>query len=707
MKKIQSIISGTAFLAAGIFAFSSCAKTDLDEQPSSGLSIETNLTITGASTRTGLEWDQDNNNYNTFWTEGDAIGVYVGSSNNAQLTSSFSDRAETTTFSGTVALSAGQQTLYAYFPYSSIETDGADGPSRIRVLLSEQQNPASITSFDPNADIMVAKPLSFNASGSGSETVDGLQFQRLMAIAKIVAPNIASQLSNEPILSIKMTVGSSTEDAILTGRLRVDAVNGQINETDGFYNSQSNSVSAAYDASLNFQANGTNAAYVIVNPVTINSGTPISFEIKTENFTATKTSNAPNDIILSANGETTLTLNPEEWNVTSNAGYTPITQFSYNDIEENISGVSFSNPVVEMDGEEVTYAFVNLPDELAELNIDPQTGTVSCEKGIELPVGKHTVTVEATNPKNSMQASFSINVVANPNFFTYVRWGNNLGPNGEALTPLEKYGNQYRVYQGSETLRINVIESDIPAGATVSYLSDRKTDNSSGFSINATTGRADIYPKEVGGTVYPHVHFVHVTVGEGEAAITRTFPFFIDQCGPVSGYQIEYTPFVFRVNPKTGGTSVAPTITTADGQPFSGGSIDYYTNICFYNLYGPEEHTNDKRLNQDNSGFLKTVWNKYYNSINQPPNYGVRYPMTYWDNYDKNQLSFTGGYFEPESLRFVVNPEKFVDEYGYANGIMTMITKFNTDGVNPNTTTTNTYQTTRLIIWFDPDYTGE
>ena len=79
--------------------------------------------------------------------------------------------------------------------------------------------------------------------------------------------------------------------------------------------------------------------------------------------------------------------------------------------------------------------------------------------------------------------------------------------------------------------------------------------------------------------------------------------------------------------------------------------------------------------------------------------------MTYWDNADKNQLSYTGGYFRAEDLRLVINPEKFVDEYGYANGIMTMITKFNSDGLNPNTTTANTSQVTRLIVWFDPEYT--
>lgn len=383
----------------------------------------------------------------------------------------------------------------------------------------------------------------------------------------------------------------------------------------------------------------------------------------------------------------------------------PISQFTYNDIEKNISGVSLSNPVTTMDGDEVTYSFVDLPETLSGLKIDAQTGTVSSEKGVELPVGLHTVTVQASNVKGSMQTSFTINVIANPNYFTYVRWGNNLGAAREALQPLEKYGNQFRVYQGEERLRIEVVESDIPDGVSVSYSQIRKTDNSSGFSINATTGRAEIYPKEVGGTVYPHVHFVSVTVGEGEAAITRTFPFFVDQCGPQSGYQIEYTPFVFRVNPKRGGISAAPKITTSDGTPFTGGSIDYYTNICFFNLYGPAEHTNDKRLNQDRNGFLKIVWNKYYNSINQPANYGVRYPMTYWDNADKNQLSYTGGYFRAEDLRLVINPEKFVDEYGYANGIMTMITKFNSDGLNPNTTTANTSQVTRLIVWFDPEYT--
>ena len=55
--------------------------------------------------------------------------------------------------------------------------------------------------------------------------------------------------------------------------------------------------------------------------------------------------------------------------------------------------------------------------------------------------------------------SYTVNIVKaatkNPNEFTYVTWGNNLGANGTALTPLEEYGNQFRLT--AETAILNSI----------------------------------------------------------------------------------------------------------------------------------------------------------------------------------------------------------------------------------------------------------
>lgn len=386
----------------------------------------------------------------------------------------------------------------------------------------------------------------------------------------------------------------------------------------------------------------------------------------------------------------------------------PITQFSYEDIEENISGVSISNPVAQMDGAEVTYSFVNLPENLSALEIDPVTGTVSTQKGVELPVGDHTVTVRAENAKGSMEATFAIKVIANPNYFTYVLWGNNLGEDGAALEPLEKYGNQIRIKHGSSKIRFSTYKSDIPEGRPVTFESVRSTGG--GSSVTAK-GILDIYSASAGAQPGLIINNIKVTVGEGEAAISRIIPIFVDRTGYYQGYEVLYTPFVIKVNPRTGGISDAPVIMKSDGTDVTEtSSLDYYTNAQFWNINGPDYHTcadvpllkNDK----DDKTFLVGLWKSYFNALKKTYNRGVNDPMSYWKNYANNTLSYCGAYVDPtQGKRIVINPDKFKDVNGeYAEGAVLMIMSLEPTGGDPQNSSSK-IQVNRAILWFDPNYT--
>ena len=399
----------------------------------------------------------------------------------------------------------------------------------------------------------------------------------------------------------------------------------------------------------------------------------------------------------------------------------PITQFSYNNIDENISGIAISNDVAVMDGAEVTYSFVNLPENLSGLELNPETGAVSTQKGVELPVGEHTVTVRAENAKGSKEASFTIKVIANPNYFTYVIWGNNLGEGGTALEPFKTYGNQFRIMHAKtsaekEVIKINFADAktDIPEGRPVKFESVKQY--SGGISITAS-GQLQLYgdyqtdaqtPK-LSGLVYG---IIKVTVGEGEAAITRNIPIFLDRVGSDNGYRITYTPFAFRVNPKTGGTSVAPVITKlSDGSDASDVvSLDFQTNATYYNVGGPESHTNVTMLKSDTKDetFLVNPWKLYYNAIKKTYNRGAGNPMSYWLNYSANTLSATCAYIDPtRDFRIVVNPDKFKDADGvYGDGVVFMTMSFSPSGRDPQQqSTSDRFQVNRAFIWLDPAYT--
>lgn len=81
---------------------------------------------------------------------------------------------------------------------------------------------------------------------------------------------------------------------------------------------------------------------------------------------------------------------------------------------------------------------------------------------------------------------------------------------------------------------------------------------------------------------------VKATTGKGTAGeITIKTPVFIHCSGAVAGVTVNYTPFVFQVNPRTGGSSVAPTITGTDLSTFI---ADYRRTFNYYNINGPAEH---------------------------------------------------------------------------------------------------------------------
>lgn len=77
-----------------------------------------------------------------------------------------------------------------------------------------------------------------------------------------------------------------------------------------------------------------------------------------------------------------------------------------------------------LEGDGITFT---LKDDLnKQLSID-KNGVVSAKKGHTIPNGDYTITVTASNTKNSKEASFNLKVKNNPNKFSFIRYGNNIG----------------------------------------------------------------------------------------------------------------------------------------------------------------------------------------------------------------------------------------------------------------------------------------
>ena len=139
-------------------------------------------------------------------------------------------------------------------------------------------------------------------------------------------------------------------------------------------------------------------------------------------------------------------------------------------------------------------------------------------------------------------------------------------------------------------------------------------------------------------------------------------------------------------------------------------SLDFQTNATYYNVGGPESHTNVTMLKNDTKDetFLVNPWKLYYNAVKKTYNRGAGMPMSYWLNYSTNTLSATCAYIDPtRDFRIVVNPDKFKDADGvYGDGVVFMTMSFSPSGRDPQqSSTSDRFQVNRAFIWLDPAYT--
>lgn len=394
----------------------------------------------------------------------------------------------------------------------------------------------------------------------------------------------------------------------------------------------------------------------------------------------------------------------------------PISNFAY-EMTPVTEQVEFEIPVkAGFKGAEPVFVFESISAEDKNIvSLDEKTGTISGKKGHKLTLGEHKFTVKASNDKNSETAELIINVTENPNKFTYIRYGNNLG-----LTPAENYANQFRLAEKEEFNNnddFNTPETDSKNKLTWTVGTTAGVDVGgstawSNVKINAKTGKLSL------GALPPVqkcvVVLVTATAGTGKEAYSMTVPvFFHNSNADKTGGKIEYTPFVLQVNPKKGGRSVVPTITsTLDISKFV---LDFRRNPIYYNINGeyqdgtpimpggPQE--NGKNCAQ--SPFMKALWDQCGSG------YGAKAPMSYFNgnNPKTNLTDKTLGYVDnadgDNKFSVVINAnqlcqraENSQDVLAWANGIFMMNMTYSDNVANVNKGT----ETGPIVIWLDTNF---
>ena len=343
----------------------------------------------------------------------------------------------------------------------------------------------------------------------------------------------------------------------------------------------------------------------------------------------------------------------------------------------------------------LVYSFDNLDESLVDyLSIDSETGVISAAQMHEITPGDYTVVVKASNFVGEITGTMNLHVDEHPCYFTYIRYGNNLGLDETTEA------SQFRFHSLSEIQSMGTIapktDFNPDGGATLTWSSEAKF-QSAGISIDRNTGVLTLGTTEANFAREMPIIFVTATATLDDFSYSHVVPVFFHYAKEVNGITLEYTPFVFRTSPRLGGRSSVPVLGGADASNFL---IDYRRSPQYWNLNGERSDgtPHESGAIADNQ-FLTNLWTTYGAGT------GSKDPMGFFrgTDIDHSNLSRKLGYVDNTSgssnkYSVVVNPNLWNDD-GWADGVFMMTMTFTVDG-NINNVNGGT-EIRPIAIWLD------
>ena len=285
------ILASTAILAAV-----GCQKESAS--PEGNGTVHFVLHANAPETKTGIDYDGAGK-YSPYWNKGDELGViFTLPTSEGKLTAdaTFANTAEsgsTAAFEGDVELADGKSvTFYSFYPASSaaktyVDTDGTTKVPTVTIGLDvpQAQSPAYDAekgySFDPKADILIAKPATCTvASKSASNDVD-MYFARLSGVLRI---ELDAESSVKCYGEVVKSLEFKTSNGSIAGRIVVNPVTGEYSKTNSL--TGSTAITATYDTSkdglVTIGKENENNVFLSVAPVTIAKGSTVTVTIETE-----------------------------------------------------------------------------------------------------------------------------------------------------------------------------------------------------------------------------------------------------------------------------------------------------------------------------------------------------------------------------------------------------------------------------------------
>lgn len=255
---MKKLLKSLALVAVSALAMVACRKNEIQESPVAEDEIFFTLTTTDHLSdaddqgKTYMVYDEESKNYNPFWYKGDKIGVFFNkiittegndrTSFDLSLTNSNDNGSEATFEGSTTAKDLPQSgTIYAFYPNEIAKAYAKDSYVGFNILAT--QHPTA-TSFDPAADLLIAKPVSYTLSEGEKKTVTigDVQFARALTVLRLNLYTTDYVIAQGASVT-RLTVTS--EGNTLGGQPRFDITKDNSAKIID-YNSTSPSVSAEY-----------------------------------------------------------------------------------------------------------------------------------------------------------------------------------------------------------------------------------------------------------------------------------------------------------------------------------------------------------------------------------------------------------------------------------------------------------------------------
>ncbi len=333
---MKSLFKSAVFASAALFAVVGCSHNSLSTDRAQKVHFV--LHADTPQTKTGVMYDSGS--YAPYWNKGDELGVIFTlptSKGDLKTDAVFTNTAETgseAAFEGDVTLSDGEGiTFYSFYPASSAAKSykADDGVITIGLDVPSAQSPSYDAtlgySFDPKADILIAKPATCMVVDASAVNEVDMYFARLSSVFRIELDALSSAaFYGEVVKSFKI----ETSKGEIAGRIAVNPQTGVYSKTNS--TTTSKVITATYDTvngPVSIGKDGENNVFLSVAPVTIEKGSTITVTLETvtssgaAGHTLVKTITTTSDIVFESSKPTVLKLAFSDENVYHELTTTP------------------------------------------------------------------------------------------------------------------------------------------------------------------------------------------------------------------------------------------------------------------------------------------------------------------------------------------------------------------------------------------------